>query len=290
MRRSQVFGAALALVVLGGAGVAALSPTGRATDRKSVASETGPLAAASADQAGGGAGTVAGKDAFAEPSQPRVVKTAALTVSVAKAALVATATRDANSIVERRGGFVANTETRTGEDASSSLTLRVPVAAYDATLTELRRLGKVSNETLGGQDVTNTLVDLDARLRSLRAQETALNGLMAKANTVGETLQVAQAVADVRTQIEQLAAQQKNLSNQADFATITLSVVGPRGASSAPKPDPLLVTAVERAVGGSLAVLGGAIVVIGYVLPAGLLAAAGYGVVRLRRRRVAAVA
>ncbi len=290
MRRSQIFGAALALVVLGGAGVAILSPTGGGSDRKSAARETGSLAAASADRASGGAGIVAGKDAFAPPSQPRVVKTAALTVSVTKAASVATAARDANSIVERHGGFVANTETRTGEDASSSLTLRVPVAAYDATLTELRRLGDVSNETLGGQDVTNTLVDLDARLRSLRAQETALNGLMAKANTVGETLQVAQAVADVRTQIEQLAAQQKNLSDQADFATITLSVVGPRGAMSEPKPAPLLVAAVERAVGGTLAVLGGAIVVIGYALPAGLLAAAGYAVLRLRRRRVAAVA
>lgn len=237
-----------------------------------------------------GGGTVARQAAAPMPTQSRVVKTASLTVSLDKATSVTKAAQQANSIAERHGGFTASTETQTGEHATSTLTLRVPVANYDATLNELRALGDVSNETLGGEDVTNTLVDLDARLRSLRAQEGALNALMAKANSVGETLQVAQAANDVRMQIEQLAAQQKNLSDQADFATITLAVVGPKGVIEEAKGEPVLVTAFERAVGGTLDVFGGAIVVLGYAMPAGLIAAMGYAVLRLRRRRIAAVA
>lgn len=300
MRRSQVLGGATALVLLAGAFVATLSPLGRDASRDAARTATGSDAAAggagmgavgapvagAADRATGGPSALA-----AVPSaSSRVVKTAELTVSLAKASAVATAAQRANSVAERLGGFTASTETRTGDHASSALTLRVPVASYDAALTELRTLGKVTDETLGGRDVTTTLVDLDARLRSLRAQEAALNTLMAKANTVGETLQVAQAVGEVRTQIEQLAAQQKSLSDEADFATIHLALVGPAGVVAEDKPDPVLVDAAKRAVGGALDVFGGAIVVLGYVVPASVLAGLGYGVLRLRRRRVPAVA
>ncbi len=305
MRRSQVLVGAAALVLVAGAGVA-LVDGGTAPSRKANYSAAFGAPAVARDAAGAAAGGAGGgaasTDALAAegnvarpaalvPGGPRVVKTASLTVSVTKAASVANAARQANTIAERHGGFVSSTDTQTGAHASSTLTLRVPVAAYDAALGELRSLGSVSNESLGGQDVSNTLVDLDARLRSLRAQESALNALMAKANTVGETLQVAQAVAEVRTQIEQLAGQQKNLTDQADLATITVAVVGPGGVVGEPKSDPLLVSAVEKAMGATLEVLGGAIVVVGYALPAGALAGLGYGLWRLaNRRRVAAAA
>ncbi|MEY2426201.1 MAG: hypothetical protein QOI61_1773, partial [Actinomycetota bacterium] len=204
---------------------------------------------------------------------------------------VGDATAEANHIAEAHGGFVSSSDSSKGTDRQTTLTLRVPAAAYDTTLTALRRLGKVADETLGGKDVTSTLVDLDARLRSLRAQESALNTLLAKANTVGETLQVAQAAAEVRTQIEQLAAQQAQLADQADFATITLRILGPHVAvDSDPKPEPLLVESFQRAGAGTLAVFSGVIILLGYLIPVALVAGAGYALWRLGNRRRPATA
>ncbi len=296
MRRTHILGG-VAAVLIAGAGVSLFDgDRGDVATRSDASSIDGVSVGAGASTGGVAADRSASSDAYtaapsakealAAPSGPRIVKTASLTVSVDKADLVRGAAQKANTIAERHGGYVSATETSTGEDAASSLTLRVPVAAYDAALGELRGLGDVSNESLGGNDVTATLVEFDARLRSLRAQETALNALMGKATTVGETLQVAQAVAEVRTQIEQLAGQQKSLTDQADFATVSLRVVGPGGAVNvAPSSDPLLAKAFERALGGALDVVGGAIVVIGYALPAGLIVALGYGLWRLGNRR-----
>jgi hypothetical protein len=89
----------------------------------------------------------------------------------------------------------------------------------------------------------------------------------------------------VRTQIEQLAAQQAQLSDQADFATITVNVLGPHASFHTTQSDPLLVQSLERAGAATLAVLGGVIVVLGYALPAGLLAGIGVVVWRLVNRR-----
>jgi hypothetical protein len=223
------------------------------------------------------------------PATARVVKTATLELSVRTNELVTDATAEANHIAEANGGYVASSDSFKGKNRQATLTLRVPAAAYDDALTQLRRLGKVNDESLGGKDVTGTLVDLDARLRTLRAQEDALNALLGKARTVGETLQVTQAASEVRMQIEQLAAQQKELSDQADFSTIKLHIVGPHVAlDSTPQSDPLLVTSMRNAVSGTLAVFGGVIVVIGYLLPIAALGALGYFGRRLTTGRTVA--
>lgn len=297
MRKNWILGGVAALLVSGA--LVALQNDGGGRDATTTSRRSSALTAEAAyDSApvagsGGGASFAAADQAVPAhakaalgAAQPRVVKTADLTVSVGAKAITRTAERVA-ALAAQQGGFVAGTERRSGDDdALANITLRVPAAAYDATLVELRKLGDVSSESLGGKDVTGTLVDLDARIRSLRAQENALNALLAKANTVGETLQVAQAAGEVRTQIEQLAAQQAQLSDQADFATITVRVVGPSGAvDPSPQPDPLLVKSAKQAVGGTLAVLGGVLIVLGYGMPLGLLVALCYGVWRVATRR-----
>lgn len=295
MRTMQVVAGAAALLIVGGSAVALNDARGGDAMAPTKAANTEMLTRDATDQAAGG--SAAGTDSFAvgAPAEPaarvpdapsRVVKIATIELSVRNNDLVTKATQEANRIAEASGGFVATTEAAKGEGRQATLTLRVPVDRYEAALTELRRLGKVTSENLGGRDVTSTLVDLDARLRSLRAQEEALNALVLKARTVGETLEVAREAANVRMQIEQLAAQQAQLTDQADFATIRLHVVGPNVAiHTEPAPQPLLARSFERAVGGTLAVFGGAIVLLGYLLPAALLAAFGYGVWRLVRSR-----
>ncbi len=314
MRKTRVLGAAVAVLIAAGTLVAWVdgASTGDKTRPTSI-----PVAAQTSEEAGVGSGGSdsfvasdavevtaafgAGTAASAAPApptanrvvaaEPRVIKSATVQLSVSTDARVTKATAEANRIASAHGGFIAGSDASKGEQRQTILTVRVPAASFDAALTAFRRLGKVANETLSGRDVTSTLVDLDARLRSLRAQESALNALLAKANTVGETLQVAQAAGEVRTQIEQLAAQQATLSDQADFATIALHILGPNVAiDPEPKPEPLVVKSFERAVGGTLAVFGGTIVVLGYVIPAALLAALGYGVWRLLNSRRPAIA
>ena len=300
MQRTRIIGLAAALLIASGAVVAlrdsrthdstpteataAIDKAGAPTPRQSYGEDALASVASNGTAASGGGGATQPQSAVT-PTGPRVVKTANITLSVTKNDAVAALADRIAGVAAAHSGYVASTETVRDDSAASTVTVRVPAAQYDSALSELRKLGKVSNESFGGQDVTGQLVDLDARLRSLRAQEQALNTLMAKANTVGETLQVAQATADVRTQIEQLAAQQAQLADQADFATITARVLGPNAPSTGPHAEPLLITSLERATAGTLNVFGGMIIVLGYVIPAAILLALGIGLARLVNRR-----
>jgi hypothetical protein len=223
---------------------------------------------------------------------PKIVKTATLSLEVGRNAF-SRAFREATAVASAQGGYVASStsESHKGRLSVGTIQMRVPADRFDAARQALLGLGKVSDEQIGGQDVSGQLVDIEARLRSLGAQEDALRVLMAKARTIGETIEVQQQLTQVRQQIEELSGQKARLDDSTAFATISVTLSEP-GVAVAPPKEPSanpLSRAVHRAAHGVVLELAGVVVVLGYALPLALLALLGWAGWRLAdRRRVAA--
>jgi hypothetical protein len=87
------------------------------------------------------------------------------------------------AMVESAGGFVAhaNVAPTSGEDDQPrvSMTLRVPAAQLNATMTAIKdSVDEVVSESQGAEDVTEQYVDLQARLTNLEALEVELRALL----------------------------------------------------------------------------------------------------------------
>jgi hypothetical protein len=70
--------------------------------------------------------------------------------------------------------------------------------------------------------VTGQVVDLEARIANLRASETALQAIAAKATRVSDVLEVQAQLTETRGQIESLTAQLKDLNDRSAYATLTV--------------------------------------------------------------------
>ncbi len=223
------------------------------------------------------------------PGSPRVVRSADLRVKVTKGGF-GVAFDQVASLAAANGGFVSSSSTSSNDDArSGELTVRVPADRFDAVRQSLSGLGEVDSQSIRGEDVSGQLVDFDARLKSLRAQEDSLRVLVGQAKAVGDVLQVQSSLFSVRQQIEQLTAQKANLEQATTLATLRLSLFEP-GAFPVPRPvddDRSLAHSFEQAVDGMLAVVGGMIVVVGYLVPLAVLGLLGWAGSRVLRRRPA---
>jgi len=113
-------------------------------------------------------------------------------------------------------------------DEYATVTVKVPAGSLESALSQIRRVGTVKSESRSATDVTDQLVDLDARLRNARAEEQRLLQILERAETVSEILQVEDRLSYVRERIERLEAQKKMLEEQVDYATITVSVTIPQ--------------------------------------------------------------
>lgn len=158
------------------------------------------------------------------PSLPsKVVKTGSVTLQVAGGRLSDTMANLSTQAVGL-GGFVASSAQSSGSFSSGDVTLRVPTASFEALVSDVQRLGKVTTLTTTGQDVTSQYVDLQARIQSLQSARTQFQQILAKAQTIPDILSVESQIADLQTQIEQLQGQLQVLNDQANYSTLTAHI------------------------------------------------------------------
>ncbi len=124
------------------------------------------------------------------------------------------------------GGFLVTSQVNGGTDATyASLTIRVPAAKFDQLRAQIRQLGlRVDSENLEAQDVTKQYVDQEARLRNLRAQEQQYLGILRKATTVKDTLEVSDKLNEVRGDIEEKQAEFEALSKQVEMVAMNITL------------------------------------------------------------------
>ncbi|MBV9485542.1 MAG: DUF4349 domain-containing protein, partial [Frankiaceae bacterium] len=126
------------------------------------------------------------------------------------------------------GGYVSSSTSDTvSGGVVGEVVLRVPVAKFEAAVTAAQRLGKVTYQTTDAHDVTGKVVDLGARLNTLRHSRSTYLTILSRANTIGETLSVQQRVDDIQSQIERLQGKLKVLRNQSADSTLTVAISEP---------------------------------------------------------------
>jgi hypothetical protein len=182
----------------------------------------GAPVAAAADSAG--RQTAAGKAGSLSQADRSITTTGSLDLTAADPIGAAT---DIAGIVAGSGGRVENLDEAPAKQASSHLTARIPSSAFDATLASIKRAGRVQNLTLRSTDVTAQVTDYGVRIAGLRSSIARLQALLAKASTTTDLVQIEGTLTNRETDLEQLLAQQKALTDQVAYATLIISIVRP---------------------------------------------------------------
>lgn len=173
------------------------------------------------NRVGGGGG---GGDRDRLNNGPMIIRTADLQL-VTKEFDKARAGMEA--ILKKHRGYVGDLKVggATGSGRTLTSALRVPADQLEATLTELKTLGRVESESQGGQDVTSPYVDLQARLANARNTEKRMTDLLSqRTGKLSDVLEVEQEVDRVRGEIEQMEVESKQMTKQVSFATVNVTI------------------------------------------------------------------
>ncbi|MFC7070767.1 DUF4349 domain-containing protein [Halobaculum lipolyticum] len=130
-------------------------------------------------------------------------------------------------LARERGGYVgsANSEVR-GEGnetwTTGTVVLRIPSGNYSTAYDEVLAAGEVRSQQQSTEDVTAQVVDLEARLESLRAERDRLRELYDRANDTDDVLAVQRELSDVQTEIERTEARLQSVQRRVAYSTITV--------------------------------------------------------------------
>ncbi len=289
---------------------------GSASDESAVSPEAPTV---DRDTGGGDSGSFAGSDGAAteessgaaqSTGEREIITSASATVIVddipATAETIAEAAEARDGYVESmnigQAGKVIPVDPNTGMEYDSMpypypypldgawITVRVPADELSGMVRELSALGEVTASTINRQDVTEQVVDLEARIEASQASVDRLTELMSQATSVADLLAAESALAERQATLESYQAQLESLESMVALSSLTVTlqpVVEPVEADPAGFADGLVA-----GWNGLVATLNGIVVALGFLIPwLVVLALAGlivWGIVRLVRRRRAA--
>lgn len=211
----------------------------------------------------------AGRAVIAGQSATQPATPPAPSPSIARTARLRLRTSDfdaARPVVDRvvadTGGLVGQVTvsgTR-GEARSLTATLLIPASRLDAALAALKSIGLVVQESQSGDDVTDQVIDVGARLSNARNAEKRLVDLLQKrTGDLADVLAAEREITRVREEIERFDAQRKNLERRVTYATLTLEVTEQQHAALDLGPQPIsgrfrdaFVTGITQALDGAL--------------------------------------
>lgn len=128
------------------------------------------------------------------------------------------------------GGFVASSHVSSSEGAD--LQLKVPTRNLDSAVQRISKVAKVRGLSRNSQDITSAYVSARSRLADARAERKSLLKQLASATTLNETESIRARLRDVSREIAVARNSLKRVSNRANFADVSVTLVATRGAAA----------------------------------------------------------
>ena len=132
---------------------------------------------------------------------------------------------EVQKVVDRVGGQVTDSETRTDDDGevrTARLVLRVPSAEFTETIDALEKVADLEASSTTSEDVTSQVVDTDVRIRVQRQSIARIEQLLDRAGSIRDIVAVERQLTDREARLNSLLRQQAYLADQTSMSTITV--------------------------------------------------------------------
>ena len=137
---------------------------------------------------------------------------------------VTAASREAVAIVQGLGGIVFAQTTQTEPRPRTAITFKVLPDDFSTALERLAGVGKLVDQSISSDDVTEIIVDLRSRIITAEASVERLRNFLQAATDLEDVAKLERELLDRETTLERLRGQLRTLQNQVDLATITITI------------------------------------------------------------------
>lgn len=129
--------------------------------------------------------------------------------------------------IEQYNGYVEksqeyNYDNKTNRNAS--MTVKIPADKLEGFIEELSAMGTLTSKTIGSDDITNSYIDVESRIKALETEQEALLGLMEKAESLADVIDLQDRLSDVRADLEALKALKQSYDEMVAYSEIAIDI------------------------------------------------------------------
>ncbi|HAX84111.1 MAG TPA: hypothetical protein DCY15_06540 [Ruminococcaceae bacterium] len=156
------------------------------------------------------------------PTSQKLIKTASVSIETKNADELI---KKINAQVGSVKGYTSSlSQSKHGEYMTIETAVNVPAEKLDEFIEYLEKAGTITARNIRTSDVTNDYTDTESQITALETEEKALLGILAKCETVQDTMDVQDRLAQVRGELESLRSQKKNYDQRIAYSEISISI------------------------------------------------------------------
>lgn len=177
--------------------------------------------------------------------------------------------------------LLVSTRRAGGDYPSGEVQMRLAPVAVPPTMSVVTSLGRVTAQTSSATDVSESLADTAAKLKTLELYRAQLEKLQASARDVDALIKIANEIARTQTEIDGLTTERASTMARTRTERLNVTVHSPYAATG----NRAIGTALQSFGGNVLAVIAAMITVLSGVLPIGVVFVVAWLLWRAWRRR-----
>lgn len=136
---------------------------------------------------------------------------------------------DINATVKKSGGYIESSEVGgnsyyDSDKRTAELKIRIPKSKQSDFSDFMAANSNVVNNTVSTEDVTDTYIDTQSRIKALTLEKETLEKLLTQSTTMSDTLTVYERLTNVIAEIESYQGRLNQLDNLVEYTTFTVSI------------------------------------------------------------------
>ena len=140
--------------------------------------------------------------------------------------------------LQMNGEVVTASYDNSNAQAGASLKVRIPPAKLDGYISLLKKSGNITSQTIGSEDKTGEVIDIDARMKNLAEARDQLRKMLAeRSGKLADVLEVQKALIETQTELDSLSGQRKALEAITSRVTLDIELHGVAGMNNTDQPS-----------------------------------------------------
>ena len=134
-------------------------------------------------------------------------------------------TKEIAAQVNSLGGYTSSlTQNKYDDYVSVETKVQVPAEKLDEFLAFLEKSATVTSKSIVTNDITDSYTDTESQIKAYETEEKALLDILAKCDTVEDTINVQNRLAQLRAELEALRAQKKSYDLEISYSEVSIVI------------------------------------------------------------------
>ena len=154
----------------------------------------------------------------------KIVKTANISIRTKEYDVFMTAL---NQKIEQYGGYIEASEEynySTASNRNANMRVKIPAESLDKFIEELSVIGTVTSKSVTSSDITDSYINVESQIKALETEEKTLLGILEKAQSLTDVIELQQRLSQVRADLDTLKTQKQQYDGMVSFSGITLDI------------------------------------------------------------------